>query len=110
MNNDIKLKPCPFCGGKVQYCERSSEEFGIEAAFICDGCGAMFMIGDIDDERQRVVEKWNTRVESTFTRKEIALIGESVARFPLSTSEEKDKLIRQVAKKCDAILKGMAGK
>ena len=102
-----KLNPCPFCGGEAQYCERPSEEFGIEAAIICDGCGVMFMTGDINDERQRVVEKWNRRVESTFTREEIVLIGESVARFPLSTSEEKDKLIRQVAKKCDAVLKGM---
>ena len=110
MNNDIKLKPCPFCGGKAQYCERPSEEFGVESAIICEGCGVMFMTGDINDAREQIVKKWNRRVESTFTREEIALIGESVARFPLSTSEEKDELIRQVAKKCDEFLKGMAGK
>ena len=107
MNNDIKLKPCPFCGGKARYRELPSEEFGVEAAIICDGCGVMFVTGDINDAREQIVKKWNRIVDSTFTREEIVLIGESVARFPLSTSEEKDKLIRQVAKKCDAVLKGM---
>lgn len=56
-----KLTPCPFCGGKAQYCERPSEEFGIEAAVICEGCGAEL---PVPTNRKRAVDAWNKRADA----------------------------------------------
>ncbi len=61
MNSKNKLRPCPFCGGKAQYCERPSEEFGIEAAVICDGCGAEL---PVPTNKKRAVDAWNKRADA----------------------------------------------
>ena len=57
MNNDIKLKPCPFCGGtKLYYFKGKS--YGLE----CAHCGAGLSGYKTKEE---AAEAWNTRKEQT---------------------------------------------
>lgn len=44
MNEDIKLRCCPFCGGSVEMWERN---FGVVTVFQCNKCKA------------RVIFPWN---------------------------------------------------
>ncbi len=54
---DIKLEPCPFCGGDA-YCEESVIGFGVR----CKKCGAR--VGDFndDDDVKSTILKWNRRI------------------------------------------------
>lgn len=62
MNNDIKLKPCPFCGGTELYFFR-----GKFYALECAHCGARLGAYKTEEE---VAEAWNTRKGETFTKDE----------------------------------------
>lgn len=80
MDNQIELKPCPFCGGKPQLCtlSNSSSHFGVgfEFEIACISCKIKlpnrFEIllhleenGELKitkDERKRAAAAWNGRV------------------------------------------------
>ena len=58
----IKLKPCPFCGGKAEVligCD--CEQFGgYEVGYIiCTGCRTEVYFGLVNEEQ--VAEHWNRR-------------------------------------------------
>jgi len=54
MNNDLKLKPCPFCGSKA--------EIGTASVF-CDNCGATIWANPYSEEGiPKAIEAWNKRV------------------------------------------------
>lgn len=64
---NIKLKPCPFCGGKAKIVE--DEWYGSNGRSIsytvrCDNisCDMESSTGYVDDE-ERAIKKWNTRYE-----------------------------------------------
>ena len=61
-----ELKPCPFCGGHVQYV-RSDPTYGITGIF-CKGCKALTQwsidLGireNYGENADRWAEKWNRR-------------------------------------------------
>lgn len=80
--NELKLKPCPFCGGKAAFIVTGnigrvlSYEYGIEFEVSCDSCGAnrrggykirhMFLDNGtskiVEDDRKQAVKEWNSRV------------------------------------------------
>lgn len=63
MNNN-KLKPCPFCGGKVHFEDISTPE---ETYFMiqCDNkqCSAAVCFGDLSETKEQATESWNRRTE-----------------------------------------------
>jgi hypothetical protein len=57
--SEIKLKPCPFCGG-----EPEQENYAIEAVVHCTNCLAMIRRIHAHDEDTGIpasAEAWNTR-------------------------------------------------
>lgn len=68
MAEEIKLKPCPFCGGEA---EMLGEDDGMYQV-VCQNCAAN--IDDFDDEKEVAAEKWNTRT----TEKDL---NEQIGRF-----------------------------
>lgn len=63
MNNDIKLKPCPFCGGMNLYYGKE-RFYSVE----CLDCGGK-VVGAYGTEEE-AAEAWNMRKEETFTKAE----------------------------------------
>ena len=75
----IKLKPCPFCGGKATFVVKSNESSHYGAGFDfevgCEKCKIVFpgrykmrftlsRNGELDiltDERKSAADKWNKR-------------------------------------------------
>lgn len=61
---DIKLKPCPFCGGDAGL--RYAESKGFSWAKIrypyvkCNICGASVRL---EDSEQRAIDAWNRRAD-----------------------------------------------
>lgn len=89
MNNDIKLKPCPFCGGTELYYFR-----GKFYALECAHCGARLGAYKTGEE---AAEAWNTRKYETFTKAEARTIlnllmldrtGESVYESIIAKCEQ----------------------
>ena len=61
--SDIKLKPCPFCGGEpiISYCAKRKDFYGrnIEGtAIACDNCNATIFFRS----RHLAIEAWNRRI------------------------------------------------
>ena len=54
----IKLKPCPFCGGKAGFATWILEGGKKEYSVMCDGCDA-----DVYpcETKEAAAEKWNRR-------------------------------------------------
>jgi Lar family restriction alleviation protein len=60
MSKQVKLKPCPFCGGKAMIEEGYDSMAGIKIYFIeCMECKAG-LFGGVNKEKE--LEKWNRRV------------------------------------------------
>lgn len=90
MNNEIKLKPCPFCGGMNLY-YATGRFFGVE----CADCGGK-VVGAYKTEEE-AAEAWNTRKEESFTKAEARTIlnllmldrtGESVYESIIAKCEQ----------------------
>ena len=71
---EIKLKPCPFCGGIPKIEEKYKQWDGVYYSvnsIVCEVCGASSKeVCDINnkDRSERVyevIEKWNRRVKRT---------------------------------------------
>lgn len=69
-NREIKLLPCPFCGGKAK-----SENYVIEGACFCvnKNCRAIIIkkhsrilqnYNNIEDGEFKSIEAWNTRKDN----------------------------------------------
>lgn len=64
--SEIKLLPCPFCGGEAEYSEHHEDNGGVEVYYreyhyymvCCDKCHLTFT-STLDKED--VVRRWNTR-------------------------------------------------
>ena len=71
-----KLKPCPFCGGKVTI--RYSTE-SQKCAVQCYGCCMVAFVGESGEDMEGTIRAWNTRAERT------AEIVEERAKFGTET-------------------------
>ena len=59
---DMKLKPCPFCGGKATLDEITDEDgVGIgDFVVSCSNCEAFLLP---HNNKQELIDQWNTRYE-----------------------------------------------
>ena len=59
MDNELKLKPCPFCGGEAilvkDFCSFKDWNYAR-----CESCGAMTSVAD---DAYKAIEAWNMRAE-----------------------------------------------
>lgn len=59
--SEIKLKPCPFCGGeaKVGYAINDYNRWGVS----CNICGCVVEVGfgEYDDTPEEAIKAWNRR-------------------------------------------------
>ena len=80
--NEIKLKPCPFCGSEAQFKTISNksgnQSVGFEFEISCVKCGVMLpkrdsvefqlsnsgVIKPITDHRMTALEAWNRRADN----------------------------------------------
>ena len=97
MNNDIKLKPCPFCGGRA-IIDGCDDTLWI---VICKECNAS--IGYKETE-QEAIDAWNSRVQPTFTPDELDAIRRNVSDW--RAERELSKIEQSIIDKCAAALKG----
>ena len=74
----MKLKPCPFCGGKAKYETVEASEGSIDPNaggefILCTKCNASssIMFPLMDSVKELVIEKWNNRIESQTIKKAI---------------------------------------
>ena len=51
----MKIKPCPFCGGKAESMESWSAGWYVE----CQECGVMIRLAE--DSEEEAIEVWNRR-------------------------------------------------
>lgn len=102
--NDIKLKPCPFCGGRNLY-YAEGRFYAVE----CVDCGGK-VVGTYRTEEE-AAEAWNTRFDP-FTEQEIDFIKKAISMAiidcetnPPKPSDEKINLMWSIKAKCDELLK-----
>lgn len=63
--SEIKLLPCPFCGGEAKYKKHYREDIyhGYLPVMKCESCGAIASLtdSDIGNYEEILTRKWNTR-------------------------------------------------
>ena len=57
--SEIKLLPCPFCGGEVEMAVDSVDAYSNAYTFCCDNC-YMYTAYQFSNEKE-AIEHWNTR-------------------------------------------------
>ena len=97
MNNDIKLKPCPFCGNTNLY-----YTIGRVYAVECADCGGK-IVGPFKTAEE-ANDAWNTRNEQFFTTEEIDLIRK-IFQTQISTNEYDPNTKKKIITKCENFLK-----
>lgn len=61
---EVKLKPCPFCGyGKPIIDDNSTEDFPNDWIIQCDGCGTAFIASNdgMPCTKSDLIDRWNRR-------------------------------------------------
>lgn len=61
MSDELKLKPCPFCGGEA-FVHMLGNEIAKGYYIACDECGAKTIVFGYEAE---AIEEWNRRAERT---------------------------------------------
>lgn len=61
--NEIKLKPCPFCGSEKIYIEQYDHPAGKRWRIFCCNCMAGIDTGT-DQSKGAVIETWNRRADN----------------------------------------------
>ena len=93
MNNDIKLEPCPFCGGEAKFFEDKGYQIYSVTCTECDAGTNAYGI------EQDAIDAWNTRKGEAFTKSEADWI------LNLLVSEYTgEPLCESIIAKCEKIL------
>ena len=59
--SEIKLLPCPFCGGQVDLFSWSQTPLNYEYGIECRECQMLFQVNRYGSTKEDVVSLWNTR-------------------------------------------------
>ena len=62
--SEIKLKPCPFCGGKAEtvYAPNDINRWGVQ----CKSCGCTVEVEEwkgVEDTKENAIKAWNRRAD-----------------------------------------------
>jgi Lar family restriction alleviation protein len=70
--SEIKLLPCPFCGGKADLFSWSQIPLNYQYGIECRECHTLFQINQYDTTMQDTIKQWNARkpMERILTRLE----------------------------------------
>ena len=94
----VKLKPCPFCGGKA-IIDGCDDTLWI---VICKKCDASIGYKETECE---AIDAWNSRVETTFTPDELDAIRRMFdERYP--RGRKLPEIEQSIIDKCAKALKG----
>lgn len=75
MSEEIELKPCPFCGAKVDFYEGDMDNFDY---ILCTECG-FCMTSENLDSVDELINDWNRRPSPWISiDKELPILGEIV--------------------------------
>lgn len=61
MDNELKIKKCPFCGGEIRFVKTGCSSRGKIGHLYCDGCKETFFKNDKWYTELDLYESWNTR-------------------------------------------------
>ena len=67
--NDLKIKPCPFCGGKAELGKKQEDRGIYIFCTICDACTTIF-VPIKDDPTELVIDRWNRRASNWISVKD----------------------------------------
>ena len=110
--SEIKLLPCPFCGGEAEM--NYSVFFKYEAYARCKCCGARtmeFSSASLQDARLKAIQSWNTR-------KPMQEICERLEEYAsiwceynegMSKDEIVESVLKQAKEQCIRIVKEVGG-
>lgn len=74
---EIKLKPCPFCGGKAEMGTEYNDPFECGAIY-CVDCGAKIEFGCGGELRLKALEAWNRRAPNDERGQDSADVGRGI--------------------------------
>ena len=65
-----KVRPCPFCGEKIQMCVANRYYFASSFASSFVRCGNCYCRGPMEPTEQRAIQAWNHRYTKRLARRE----------------------------------------
>ena len=95
--SEIKLLPCPFCGGEAEYCK--GDWIGKEYWVKCTKCSCKT---SLSNNYKKPIDEWNTR-------KPMERIIEKLEDKKWGTSEWRDKWRDEIIGECIEVVKEEGG-
>ena len=75
MSDELKLKPCPFCGSEAVHTESS---YFRDTLIYCENCDAYFTVDSFYADENDVIEAWNRRAEPERKKGEWNFVGDNM--------------------------------
>ena len=73
----MKLKPCPFCGAKINddSFANGSKGIGVSLPIVMVECGECSTLGADGETKEEAIEKWNTRNNESIKEELIEVVN-----------------------------------